>query len=429
MYIAEPLRSLALPIDSLSPDPANARVHDEKNIQAIVASLNRFGQRAPIVVQKQGMVVRAGNGRLLAAKKLGWQYIAAVVVDETSVDATAFAIADNRTAELASWDDETLASLLQSLPEDARDAAGFDEGDIGELLDRLTPDEVVEDEAPEPLPDPVSKTGDLWLLGDHRLLCGDSTKPDDWARLAICDGCVCFTSPPYNLGKSASLRGNGAIGQRGNAYGKHDDNMSDDGYGALIASMLANAMDHCKAAVFNVQPVAGCKRVLLRWLSDNAERLVDVITWDKGHAAPQMAEGVLANRFEWLVVFGEPGASRKIPYSSWKGTMQSVYAAPPQRNNEFADVHGATFPVHLPMYVVGDLMNRARAVVDCCMGTGTTIIAAEQLGKSAYGIDLDPTYVDVAVRRWEKLTGKQATLESTGKTWRETAAERGVHVE
>jgi len=138
-YIAEPLRPLALPIDQLHPDPSNARTHDERNLAAIVASLSRFGQRLPIVVQKQGMIVRAGNGRLAAAKSLGWSHMACVVVDEASVDATAYAIADNRTAELAGWDDETLAALLQSLPDDARLAAGYDDGELSELMAKLTP--------------------------------------------------------------------------------------------------------------------------------------------------------------------------------------------------------------------------------------------------------------------------------------------------
>lgn len=140
-HIAEPLRPLALPIDSLTPDAANARRHDEKNIESIVRSLSRFGQRLPIVVQKQGMIVRAGNGRVEAAKRLGWKHLACVVVDEQSVDATAYAIADNRTAELATWDDETLASLLQSLPEDARLDAGYDLDSLNEVLNRLTPPE------------------------------------------------------------------------------------------------------------------------------------------------------------------------------------------------------------------------------------------------------------------------------------------------
>jgi hypothetical protein len=133
---------LALPISSLNPDPANARTHDEKNLASIRGSLARFGQRFPLVVQNQGMVVRAGNGRLLAAKELGWTHMAALVVDESAVEATAFAIADNRSAELAEWDDQSLAQLLQSLPDDAFAATGCDDSDLKKLLDRLAPAEV-----------------------------------------------------------------------------------------------------------------------------------------------------------------------------------------------------------------------------------------------------------------------------------------------
>jgi ParB-like chromosome segregation protein Spo0J len=136
-YIHKSLWPLVVPIDSLKPDPANARKHGDRNLESIVASLNRFGQRSPIVVQREGMVVRAGNGRLAAAKSMGWQSIAAVIVDEASVDATAFAIADNRTSDLAEWDEETLASLLQSLPDDAREAAGYIESELVELLEKL----------------------------------------------------------------------------------------------------------------------------------------------------------------------------------------------------------------------------------------------------------------------------------------------------
>lgn len=136
-YIAEPLRPLAVPICELHADPANARRHPDRNMAAIEASLRRWGQRFPIVVQRQGMVVRAGNGRLEAARRLGWTHLAAVVVDEDSVEATAFALADNRSAELAEWDDEALAALLQSLPTDV--PTGFSEGDLEALLAGLNP--------------------------------------------------------------------------------------------------------------------------------------------------------------------------------------------------------------------------------------------------------------------------------------------------
>jgi len=148
-YIAEQLWPLAVPIDTLSPDPSNARKHGEKNMAAIRASLSRFGQRAPIVVQRQGMVIRAGNGRWLAAKAMGWTQIAAVVVDDSSIDAVAFAIADNRTAELAEWDTEVLASLLDTMGEDDLSATGFDRADLDGLLAGLTPAVAPESSAQE----------------------------------------------------------------------------------------------------------------------------------------------------------------------------------------------------------------------------------------------------------------------------------------
>ena len=138
-HIAEQLWPLAVPIDSVNPDPSNARQHDEKNLEAIKASLSRFGQRSPIIVQREGMTVRAGNGRLLAARSLGWKQIAAVVVDESSIDAVAFAIADNRTAELATWNNETLAQLLDTMPKDVMPSTGFSEEDLAALLSGLNP--------------------------------------------------------------------------------------------------------------------------------------------------------------------------------------------------------------------------------------------------------------------------------------------------
>jgi ParB-like chromosome segregation protein Spo0J len=132
--ISEPLQPLAIDIDELHPDPANARKHNVKNIDAIKASLHAYGQRKPVVVQRQGMIVRAGNGTLEAAKALGWTHLAAVVIDEDNATASQFAIADNRTGELAEWDDETLASLLDGMDDETRNLLAFDEGDMHAIL-------------------------------------------------------------------------------------------------------------------------------------------------------------------------------------------------------------------------------------------------------------------------------------------------------
>jgi hypothetical protein len=208
-HIAEALRPLAIPCSSLNPDPDNARLHSEENIEAIMKSLAEFGQDQPLVVQKQGMIVRTGNGRLQAAGRLGWKWIAAFVVDEDDVRAVARAIADNRAAELATWDEEKLAQLLQSIREVGEidlEVTGFSQADIDQLL----PLDIPQDEVPEPPDDPLTRPGDLWKLGNHRLLCANASIPEDVDRLL--DGApvhLVSTDPPYNV--KVEPRSNNAI--------------------------------------------------------------------------------------------------------------------------------------------------------------------------------------------------------------------------
>jgi DNA modification methylase len=445
-YIAEPLRPLALPIADLVLDAANARRHPEKNMEAIVASLTRFGQRLPIVVQKQGMIVRAGNGRVEAAKRMGWSHIAAVVVDESAVEATAFAIADNRSAELAEWDDETLASLLNTLPEDVLGSTGFSQDDLGELMNSLTP-EVVEDEAPEPLPEPVSKTGDLWVMGEHRLLCGDSTKAEDVGR--VMDGAsadLCFTSPPY-----------GNQRQYTEASTEH---LSD--------------WDALMRGVFAVLPMSDAGQVLVNlglihrngewlpywdswiaWMREQGWRRFGWYVWDQGFGLPGDWNGRLAPSHEFVFHFNKDAVhpskwvnkkpenikARNRGESTMRGADGKTKAfTNPEASAQTtkipdsiirvgrqvgSDGHPAQFPIEFPAFAV---QTWPGTVYEPFSGSGTTIIACEQLGRKCYAIEIEPRYVDVAVRRWEKLTGKQATHAETGKTWREVADERGVAI-
>jgi DNA modification methylase len=256
------------------------------------------------------------------------------------------------------------------------------------------------------------------VLGRHRVVCGDATSLDDWNKLEIEDGIITFSSPPYNLGDSIKLSGNSSLKGKKSAYSTYEDNASETGYVELIEGALSCAIAHCDVVSFNLQPLAKSKRPLMKLMSDHSSHLIDIITWDKGHAAPQMAAGVMSSRYEWIFLFSsKDDASRSIPYASWQGKWSNVYQAPPQRNNEFAKIHGATFPVHLPEFIIGDIMNRSRGVVDCFCGTGTTIIAAEKLGKIGYGIEIDPKYVDVIVKRWQDFTGQKAVHAETGETF------------
>ena len=177
------MRTKKTKIDDLFNDPANVRKHDQRNIDAIKASLTRFGQQKPIVVNTNGIVI-AGNGTLSAARDLGWKDISTVETELDGVDATAYAIADNRSAELAIWDEDALAQTLASLQNDESIdelITGFNEQEIEDLIGKTG--DIEEDEVPEVQEEAITQVGDLWLLGDHRLLCGDSTSETDVALL------------------------------------------------------------------------------------------------------------------------------------------------------------------------------------------------------------------------------------------------------
>jgi len=198
-HIAEPLRRLAIPVSEFHLDPANARLHPERNLEAIKSSLARFGQRKPIVVRRDGMVIEAGNGTLEAARALGWTHLAAVIVDDDATTATGFSLADNRSGELAEWDDAALGQLLGGLRLDGFevDVLGWTDEELDALLAGEPPATgasvaLQDDVPPEPAAVAVSKRGDLWFLGDHRLLCGDSTKAEDVQRLMNGERAVLF---------------------------------------------------------------------------------------------------------------------------------------------------------------------------------------------------------------------------------------------
>lgn len=396
-------------VEELSYDPANARKHDDRNIEAVKSSLRRFGQQKPIVVRKDGVVI-AGNGTLAAAKGLGWTHVDIVRTELEGAEATAYGIADNRTAELAEWETETLAQLIESLGEEGVDAEelGFNKHDVDKLMRALLDSgNGAEDVEPdEGAPERV-QAGETWRLGRHVLTCGDSTDAEVWGRLGVPDGALCFFSPPYNLG--SYLGGNKSAKKRDNAYDGVDDAKDAEGWSAMVAGMLDMAFQHCACTVMNVQPLAGNKRALLQLMHERSDRFCDVVTWFKRHGGtPARSRSVLNCSFEWLLIYGKEGQTRAVPMGNWRGTMSNVYEGPPQMQNEYASLHAATFPVHLPEFVMTELCNESKHVVDCCMGTGTTLIVAEQTGRTAYGIDITPRYCDITIERWERMTGESA---------------------
>jgi DNA modification methylase len=395
--IAEPLRKLAIAIEELHPDPANARKHNQKNLDAIKASLHAYGQRKPIVVQRQGMIVRAGNGTLDAAKALGWTHLAAVVIDEDNATASQFAIADNRTGELAEWDTETLATLLDGMDDETRDLLAFDEKDMRQLMSGLEPADIVEDEAP-PVPDePVTKLGDLWILGEHRLLCGDSAESGDVARLM--DGVkahMMFTDPPYGVDYSGGVQFDG----KGGAATNNRERLANDSNADIYAKFLPVCLPFVDGPCYLW--FAGSKALpVYQAVHDCGGVVSALLIWHKTNATYAAMNAQYKQRHEPLLYFKPKGSTLR-----WVGPTDACTLWEFKRDG-VNDYHPTQKPVALSANAMKN--HKAHTVVDFFAGSGSTLIAAEQLGRKCYGMEISPAYCDVIVKRWENLTGKQAT--------------------
>lgn len=392
-HIAEQLRHLAIPITSLVLDPSNARKHGERNLEAIKASLAKFGQRTPIVVQRDGMVVRSGNGRLLAAKALGWTEIAATIIDEDNATAAQFAIADNRTAELAEWEEDTLALLLDGMDQDIRDSIGFDEAEFNELMSALTPKEATQDEVPETPADPITKPATLWVMGNHRLLCGDSTRPEDVKRLM--DGKradLMLTDPPYNVDYEG-----------GNGLKIANDSMPDQQFRKFLTDAFRCAFDAMKpGAAFYIWHSDSEGYNFCTAVVECGQKVRQCLIWAKN--ALVMGRRDYHCQHEPCLYGWKEGAAHGW-YSDRKQTTL-LHFDKPKAN----DQHPTMKPVELFGYLIGNSTAPQGLVYDPFLGSGTTLIAAEQLGRKCYGIEISPAYCDVIVKRWETLTGKKAVL-------------------
>ena len=386
-------------VSQLSNDPANARKHNERNIQAIIGSLRRFGQQKPLVIDSSG-VVRAGNGTLEAARQLGWETIDCVVTDLKGSDAIAYAIADNRTAELAEWDDDVLAAQLNGLladDEELLDAAGFTEEELEALLaDSEIEAEVKEDEVPEPPVDPITKPGDLWILGEHRLLCGDSTKAEDVERLmAGAKADMVLSDPPYGVSY---------VGKTKDALKVENDELSEKDLTALVVAAFDNAEASCRAGSYwYATAPPGPLHILF---ADDWKRrgiLRQIMVWAKdsmvlGHSEYHYQHEPIL--FGWI-----PGDRHKN--SDRTRTTLWQYDRP-KANRE----HPTMKPVALWSQAMTDGSRQGEIVYDPFLGSGTTLIAAEQLGRTCYGMEISPQYCDVIVKRWENLTGQKAVCQS-----------------
>ena len=400
-------------VSTLIPYAKNSRTHDDAQVAQIAASIKEFGFRNPILVD--GVSVIAGHGRLLAAQKLKLDKVPTLdCSDMTPSQKKAYIIADNKIALNAGWDNAMLTIELKDLEDEGFDLTltGFDDKELDALLnviegtDGLTDEDAVPD-VPE---EPKTKLGDIYILGNHRLMCGDSTSIDAVEKLM--DGEVAdfmFTSPPYNAGDSEKLSGNTHTDD--NKYATYRDDKTSDEYLDLLCG-FTNSWLHCtKVMAINLQQLAGNKVAFIEYLNHYKNNFIDMAIWHKGHGAPAMAKNVMNSTFEYIIFLSqEQNPSRAFKISDFRGTVKNVYEAPPNRNNEFSSVHAATFPLHLPEWAITTFTQNKTIIADCFGGTGTTLIACEKLGRKSRLMELDPKYCDVIVKRWEDFTGKQAVL-------------------
>ncbi|MEK9749187.1 MAG: DNA methyltransferase [Pseudomonadales bacterium] len=371
-------------IAELKNDPANARKHSPRNLKAIRDSLDVFGQQKPIVIDSRGVVI-AGNGTLEAARDLGWDEIDVAVTDLDPAHAQAFGIADNRTAELAEWDTDVLGQLLEGMDSDLADILSIDDLELPDSIDGGGQGEGLTDpdEVPEPPDDPITQTGDLWLLGEHRLLCGDSTSAEDVGRLmdgATADALI--TDPPYGIKIGSQSQGKGGGLAKKIDYGENNwDNEIPK-----------------KAILFGMEVSEVCVLWGANYYTDILQPSSCWLVWDKDNGASDFADVEVA----WTNL---PKSSRIFKYT-WAGMRQE------DMKNKEKRVHPTQKPVALSEWIFEKLQIKTN-VLDLFCGSGSTLIASEKTGRKCYGMEIDPKYCDVIVKRWEDFTGQTATREAT----------------
>jgi DNA modification methylase len=423
-------------VSRLKPFKTNARSHTRKQVRQIADSIARFGFCNPILIDDADRII-AGHGRVEAAKVLGVTAVPALRLSHLSdAEKRAYVLADNRLAELAGWDKEILAIELQGLLDlnFEVELTGFDMGTIDIILNdadeaRAESADSAEDEIPEPTAGPaISQVGDLWMLGGHRLFCGDARDEGTYSKLLDGDKAqLVFADPPYNVSVDGNVCGLGNIRHR--EFAMASGEMTPEAFTEFLTSVFGRLADYttdgsvhyvCMDWRHIAEMMAAGNAVyselknLCIWTKTNAgmgsfyrSKHELVFVWKSG-TAPHI------NNFE----LGQYGRSRS---NVWE--YAGITSMRPGRLEELA-MHPTVKPVALVADAIKDCSRRNGIVLDPFTGSGTTLIAAERTGRRARGIEIDPDYVDVAIRRWQSFAGKSATLADASKTFEEIEEER-----
>jgi DNA modification methylase len=378
------LRLETVLISSLSLDLSNARKHDAKNLASIAGSLKLFGQRKPIVVSGANVVV-AGNGTLEAAKSLGWSEIDVVRIpaDWSAEQVKAYALADNRTAELAEWDAKILAEQLVEL-----DAVGWDVSEFG--FEPMNPAGDLDDNEPLSFDEDKptrSKLGDLWQVGEHRILCGDSMQIKDLEKVLnsnLID--MVFADPPYGYKYESNYYKNG------NPFGelKNDD---------VILNYIENILQFVKEDSAIYSCAGHQNQHLWRDIFDKRLKYKNTIIWKKNNWSMGDLDGSYAGQYEMIFFYTK---GRHLLRNGRQRDVWEFDREPPKN-------HPTQKPTELVEFAITNSTDKNQIVFDPFSGSGSTLVACARTKRIGYGIELDPKYVDVILDRLEKETGLEAS--------------------
>ncbi|HET9063061.1 MAG TPA: DNA methyltransferase, partial [Candidatus Binatia bacterium] len=424
-----------IPIGALKARSRNPRTHSEKQIGQITESVDRFGFTTPILIDADQTVI-AGHGRIEAAKRLGMTELPTIRLDHmTEAEIRAYVIADNKLAELAGWDDELLAAEFQYLAdldlEFDLTVTGFETPEIDLLINlgqSSEPDEADEIPAIDPDRPAVTRTGDLWHLGRHALLCADATKAESFGRLlGRKKAQTVFIDPPYNVPISGHVCGMGRVKHR--EFAMASGEMS----AAEYASFLAETFRHLSA--FSADGSIHFVCIDWRHVADvisNAKgfysELKNICVWTKDNGG---MGSLYRSQHELICVF-KNGTAPHINnvdlgrYGRYRTNVWHYPGVNTLREGRMDDLamHPTVKPTQLVADAILDCSKRGAAVLDCFGGSGTTLIAAEKAGRRGFLIEIDPVYVDVTIERFSKLTGTDGVHAETGRTFTEMRAER-----
>lgn len=401
-------------VSELIPYAKNSRTHSETQVTQIANSIIEFGFTNPVLIDGNKGII-AGHGRLMAAKKLNLPQVPVVILDHLSdAQKRAYIIADNKLAENAGWNEEILASELADLKEEDfnLDLIGFEDQELEKLFSNLYDDDKEnEEDVPELEENPISKQGDIWILGDHKLICGDSAKQETYNLLLeneLAD--MTFTDPPYNVDYGNSMKDT----IRGNNNSILNDNLGND-FPKFLLDVCTNILEFTKGACYICMSSSEL-HTLQKAFIDAGGKWSTFIIWAKNHFT--LGRSDYQRQYEPILY----GWKEKNDHY-WCGDRNQSdvwYFNKPLKST----LHPTMKPVELCKKAILNSSKTDDIILDPFGGSGSTLIAAEQVKRRCRSIELDEKYVDVIIKRWQDISDKEATLLKTGETFNDTLKKR-----